>query len=103
MRIYRGDLEPDLRLTLTDGDAGPRVDLTGATSVKVIGVRDGAIVLNREATERTADGVVRLEWEAADTATPGAITIEVQVTWPGDRAQTFRPDGVVIVAPDLGD
>lgn len=99
MKIYRGDLKPDLRITCLDGDAP--VDLTVATSVKVIGVRDGVVLFNRAATTATAAGVVTMLWQTADTAVTGVIEVEVEVTWSGAKPQTFRPPDVVTVAPDL--
>lgn len=99
MRIYRGDLKPDLVITCLDGDAP--VDLTVATSVSVIGVRDGVVLFNRAATSSTALGVVTMLWQSGDTNLAGVIEVEVQVTWSGAKPQTFRPPDVVTVAPDL--
>lgn len=99
MRIYRGDLMPSLVITCLDGD--DPVDLTIATSVFVIGVRDGVVLFNRAATSATALGVVTMDWVANDTAVTGVIEVEVEVTWPGARAQTFRPPEMVTIAPDL--
>lgn len=102
MRIYRGDLKPDLHITLYDGDTP--VDLTTAAAVKVIGVRDGQPAFTHTVTGAGADGVVTMPWQTDDTAVAGTIKVEVEVTWPGGggKPQTFRPDDVVQVDPDLG-
>lgn len=99
MRIYRGDLKPDLVITCLDGDAV--VDLTAASSVFVIGVRDGTVLFNRAATSATSLGVVTMLWQTADTTTAGVVEVEVQVTWSGSKPQTFRPPDMVTIAPDL--
>lgn len=111
MRIYRGDLTPDLEITCTNRVYNPAtgrhdqttpVDLTAATTVKVIGVRDGVEVFNRPVNDDAPDGVVTMPWQPGDTDTPGQIVVEVEVTWPGGKLQTFRPQDYVTVAPDLG-
>lgn len=102
-RIKAHDLAPPLRATITD--AGVPVDLTPATGIKVIGSQNGAVLFSRSATG-TSQGVVVMQWQAGDTATPGLINVEIEVTWPGSppTPQTFPPSGTltVIVDRDLG-
>jgi hypothetical protein len=45
-----------------------------------------------------------MDWQAPDTAVPGDLYVEVEVTWPGSKPQTFPPDDyeVVEVMQDLG-
>ena len=88
MKLYRGDLKPDLVITLTDGDQP--VDLSAATSVRIIGMRGSTLAFDRTPTS-TEGGVVTMEWLPEDTETTGRITVEVEVTWPGAKPQTFRP------------
>lgn len=106
MRIYQHDLLPALEVTCEEVDpvtkARSVVDLTTATSVKVIGVKDGAVLFNRAATSSTALGVVTMAWQSGDTATSGTIAVEVEVTWPGNKPQTFRPTSLVEVVADYG-
>lgn len=99
MKMYRGDLKPDLVISCTDD--GEPVDLTTAVTVRVIGVRNGVTVFDRAVTG-TADGKVTMEWQAADTAETGRILVEAEVTWPGDKPQTFRPGEAVDVVADYG-
>lgn len=101
MNMFTGDLEPDLQIILS---ARTPVDATTATSVKIVGRRDGTIIFDRAATSVTAVGdtsVVTMAWVAGDTDTPGRITIEVEVVWPGARPQTFQPQGGVQVDRDF--
>ncbi|MGI8682027.1 MAG: hypothetical protein ACR2JO_07845 [Mycobacteriales bacterium] len=97
MRMFRGDLLPDLQITCTDNDAP--VDLTTATGIRVIGVTAGKVLFDRAVTG-TASGLVTMVWETADTAAPGRVAVEVEVTWPGVRPQTFRPAQVVDIVAD---
>lgn len=102
-KIKRGDLLPAWQATLTD--AGSPVDLSAATSIRVLGHRDGALVISRTiAGPYSTVGVVTMPWEAADTAAVGTIQFEVEVTWPGSRPQTFPPDDYLPtrVYQDLG-
>lgn len=100
MQIKRGDSLPDLVADLA-GDTGP-VDLTGAT-IKVLGTRAGALVINQEVSG-SAQGVVTMPWPSGSTDVPGLIGFEFEVTWPGGRRQTFPDVGLVWVevTPDLG-
>jgi hypothetical protein len=102
MTIKRGDTIPPLSITLTDN--GAVVDLTTATTIKIIAVRAGAPVFTRTVTG-TSLGVVNMPWQTTDTAVAGMMTLEVEVTWPQPFAvQTFPADSVlyVNVVPDLG-
>ncbi len=92
MRLYTGDLKPDLTLTITDD--GVAVDLTVATSVTVIGYLDGVQKFSRAATV-TAQGLATMAWVAGDTTTAGVIYLEVVIDWPGAKPQTIRPNEVV--------
>lgn len=101
-RMKQHDTAPPLVATLTD--AGTPIDLTAATGIKVIGSQAGAVKFSRTVTGSNA-GVVQMPWQAADTATPGVINIEVEVTWPGNGGvQSFPASGylTVIIERDLG-
>lgn len=99
LEMRRGDLKPDLIVDLTDNDEP--MDLSAATAVSIIAVRNGTQLFKREATSYST-GMATLEWEVGDTASPGTLTVEVEVIWPGPKPQTIRPNGVVKVLPDLG-
>lgn len=91
MRMFQGDLDPDLEVTLSDPDVS--VDTTSAT-VRVIGKRDDVIVFDRAPTSNVLVGntsVITMAWQPGDTDEVGRIAIEVEVTWPGVQPQTFRP------------
>jgi hypothetical protein len=98
--IYAGDLKPDLSISLTNH--GAPLDLTSAVSIRIIGKRrsDGSIAFDRSpTTQDKVNGVVTMAWQTADTATADELLIEVEVTWPGTKPQTFHPSGVVRVRP----
>lgn len=102
-QIKRGDALPALVADLS-GDDGP-VDLTSATAIRVLGVRDGQLVI-QQATGVTGSnqGVVTMPWPNGSTDVAGLIGFEFEVTWPGGKKQTFPADGLVYaeVTPDLG-
>lgn len=100
--MYTGDDKPDLEITLSSPDE--IVNTATATSVRIIGKRAGTIVFDRAPnTDIQVDdkSVVTMEWQDGDTDEPGRITIEVEVTWPGAKQQTFRANGGVDVDRDF--
>ena len=107
--MYPNDLKPDYSVQLTDVSASgvvTNVDLASATDVRVIGVLVAGNVttekFDRSATTADSNGVVTMLWEEGDTDTVGLISTEVEVMWPGDKPQTFRPPELVQILPDLG-
>lgn len=102
LRMKRGDTAPPLHATLTNDGVG--VDLAPATAVKVIGKRNGALLFSRAATTKTDQGVVTMAWQAGDTASPGLISIEIEIEWPDGTIQSLPSSGylLVMVDPDLG-
>jgi len=84
--IKANDRLPSIQATLS-------ADLTTATSVKFIMKSTGpggAIKVNASATiVSAASGVVRYDWLAIDTATPGSYLAEWEVLWAGGKKQSF--------------
>ena len=103
MRMFTGDLKPDLIVTLS-GDTP--VDATDAESVRIIGKRNGEVVIDEAVDPGNIEVVgdtstVLYQWQAGETDTPGYIEIEVELSWPGARKQTFRADSKVAVVTDF--
>ena len=101
LEIKRGDLMPPLTGIITDN--GDPVNGTTAVLARVIAWRDGALLFRRPVTIG-ADGTWTMPWVEGDTDQVGDLLIEVEVTWPGTRPQTFPGDGyeTVRVHQDLG-
>lgn len=106
--MKRNDLEPDFVATVYDKDSGKAVDLTLATSARLIltNLDSGAVkVTNGQMlfTDRP-NGILTYQWNLGDTDTAGRYVGEVEVTWPSARPQTFPTVGTlsVIVSADLG-
>lgn len=90
---YTGDLEPPLVIELSSPDQA--VDVTTATGIRVIG-RDSTrnIIFDRAPTDTQVVGstsVVTMDLQVGDTDSQGLVQVEVEVTWPVGRPQTFRP------------
>ena len=100
--MKRGDTIPQLSITCSDN--GAIVDLSTATTIKIIASMNNVPVFARTTTG-SSEGIVTMDWQPADTAVPGMLELEVEVTWPQPFAvQTFPADGVlrVNIEPDLG-
>lgn len=89
--IKAHDTLPSIQAALVSG--GTAVDLTSATGVSFI---MKSAVGNGTATKSAAvivapatGGVVRYDWTASDTATPGDFLAEWEVTWAAGKKQTF--------------
>ncbi len=96
--IKRGDLMPPFEADLTSD--GVPVDLTAATTVRVIGWRNNLPLFNRPVTmtnEQLTAGHVLMNWQATDTDTVADLYIEVEVTWVTGKPQTFPDDGWMVV------
>jgi hypothetical protein len=86
------DLEPPIAGTVLNGSVG--VDLTSATTVVAHIKRSDDTTISRAVTpgdQTTAPGSWTLPLVTGDLPSSGAYAIEVQVTWPGTRPQTFGP------------
>ena len=100
MRIKTGDLEPALTITLSAED--DTIDVTAATSIRVIGRLDGDLepIIDREVDAYAVDGdtsVLTVRWQIGETVRPGYLVVDIVVTWPGGRPQRFDGDMVHIV------
>ncbi|WP_125673614.1 hypothetical protein [Amycolatopsis sp. WAC 04182] len=108
MEMKRGDLEPDLVITVED--ASGVANLNQVTSWRVIGKQHGAVVVDGAPTSVTVDpgneskATLARAWETGETADVGDMQIEVEAMWPGGRPQTFPASGygVVRIRADLG-
>lgn len=87
--IKAHDRRPSIQATLSSG--GSAVDLSSALSAKFIMANgSGTVVVNTAATIASpSQGVVRYDWGATDTATPGNYTAEWEVTWATGIKQTY--------------
>lgn len=91
--IKAHDRLPSIRAQLmTESDELP-VDLTGASGVRFImttAVGSASKVSAVAVIESPPTlGIVRYDWVAADTDTPGKYLGEWEVTWVGGKKQTF--------------
>lgn len=97
----QGDLEPSLIIDVV----GEGANLNSVVSWRVLGRLRGSSTLLFDDTAPTrvvnptdaTKAVVTHTWTAPQTATLGLLLVEVEVTWPGGRKQTFPSDGYIQV------
>lgn len=98
--IKAGDTRPSLTATATLED-GTALDLTTATSVMFRMRRAGesAFAVERAAVvvAPTTSGIVRYDFVAGDTATPGVHYADFAVTFSGGAKQTIPTRGSIVV------
>jgi len=96
--IKQNDTSPALLATLQDAD-GNAVNVTGGSirfHMRQIG--STTVVVDEAAVIVTPlEGVVRYNWQAADTATIGSYQAEFEVTYADASIETFPNDGYIRV------
>lgn len=99
--LKTGDTSPALLYRLD-----PAVNLAGASVVFNMRPRGGgAVVVDRAAASIEGDpseGVVRYDWDPADTAAAGRFEAEFEVTYTDGTVETF-PNADFIVVNIMGD
>jgi hypothetical protein len=96
--VKQNDTSPAMLATLQDAD-GNAVNVTGATvRFHMRAVGSTQVVVDEAATIVTAlDGLVRYDWQAADTDTIGSYQAEFEVTYADASVETFPNDGYIRV------
>jgi hypothetical protein len=94
--IKQYDLLPDLVLTVADD--GTPVDLSAASSAKlIVSNRSGILIESAVSIEDQEEednlGKVRYVWQSGDTDTIGTYNMEVEIMWAGQRPETFPAKG----------
>jgi hypothetical protein len=100
--IKQHDNYPSLVLTLTDQN-GP-INLSTATTVKLI-LKSGTTTITGTCNITTpTSGIVTYVWAAGDTSVVGTYDGEVEITWNTGKIETVPNDSyfTITVFPDLG-
>lgn len=100
--IKQHDNYPPLVLTLTDQN-GP-INLSTATTVKLI-LKSGTTTITGNTVITTpTSGVVTYNWAAGNTDVVGQYDGEVEITWNTGKVETVPNDSYfsITVMPDLG-
>lgn len=105
-KIKQNDSKPFLSVTVTqDGSA---VDLTDVSVVKFYMItadnQRTQAVSGTGAVSNASGGVIKYEWAAGDTDTPGEYWAEFELEWDTGEKQTIpEDDGLkVIITEDYG-
>lgn len=101
--IKQNDTSPALQATLQDY-AGTPINLVGATVRFHLKGLDGSLVVDAPMTVTNAlGGVVRYNWQAADTDVVGTYSAEFEVTYLDLSVETFpNTDNIaVVITPEL--
>jgi len=89
--IKQNDTFPPLRLRLISGTVA--ANLTNATIVlRIAGIGSRTMVV-----EDAAQGIVRYDWQAIDTASEGIFNAEVKIQYPGTARQTIPTVGQIAI------
>ena len=105
--LKQDDTVPALQVTLADSN-GP-INLTNATSVKVVmkGNNTGTVVVGVCTVTNAIAGQVSYTFTAANTATPDVYQVEFEIVWAGGGEQTVpnaaASNPTVEIDPELGD
>lgn len=111
--LKKGDTEPPIRRQIIQASNGLPLDLTGATAKFIMQDEAGGPKINAPAVIEypPSAGLVRYDWQAADTAAEGNFPAEFQITLPSGNKITFPPGEFepgksyiyVKITADLGD
>lgn len=93
--VKRNDTQPRLKIVCTSN--GNPVALSGAASIRVLGMLNGAALFDHAVTGAGDDGIVAVTLDPSDTEKAGRVQVEVEVTWAAGQVQTFPPDGYLIM------
>lgn len=94
--LKRGDTSAGLRYTLLPSP----ISLAGATvvfSMRLRGLTVPKIARAAAVIEDAANGVVRYDWQAGDTDTPGLYEAEFEVTYADGAVETFPNSDWIII------
>lgn len=96
--IKENDTSPALRAILLDNEENP-VNLSGASvDFHMTNYVGNEVVVNSTATvEEPAEGIVRYEWGAGDTADSGRYKAEFEVEFLDGKVETFPNDDYITV------
>lgn len=98
--MTRGDLKPDLEITISDGDGVADFSGLDVGDCTVICEINGVVVVEDPPTSVTPaqDGqsaVVVRQWVAGETDEVGRMWCVVEVDWGTDKPQTFPQDSAL--------
>lgn len=95
--MKQNDTQPKMLASLKDGEGDP-IDLTSASVRFHMRTLTGTTVVDAAASIVTAaTGLVRYDWQPADTAAIGSYQAEFEVTYSDTTIETFPNSGYIRV------
>ena len=97
--MKQNDTSPSIEATLTDIN-GTAINLADASvQFHMKNLTNSEVVVDEAASIVTAaSGIVRYDWQAADTAKAGIYSCEFEVTYSDASIETFPNDEQIIVS-----
>jgi len=97
--MKQNDTSPSIEATLTDIN-GTAINLTDASvQFHMKNLSNSEVVVDEAASIVTAaSGIVKYDWQAADTAKAGIYSCEFEVTYSDASIETFPNDEQIIVS-----
>ena len=97
--IKQNDTSPSIEATLTDIN-GTAINIADASvRFHMKNLTNNSVVVDAAANIVTAaSGIVRYDWQAADTAKAGIYSCEFEVTYSDASIETFPNDEQIIVS-----
>ena len=97
--MKQNDTSPSIEATLTDIN-GTAINLNDASvRFHMKNLSNSVVVVDAAATIVTAaSGIVRYDWQSADTAKAGIYSCEFEVTYSDASIETFPNDEQIIVS-----
>lgn len=97
--MKQNDTSPSIEATLTDIN-GTAINLNDASvRFHMKNLSNNAVVVDAAATIVTAaSGIVRYDWQSADTTKAGIYSCEFEVTYSDASIETFPNDEQIIVS-----
>ncbi len=104
-QIARGDLKPDIVMTISDARQDADFSILTASDVRIVGEMEDAVIFDSTVDSITPaqdnkSAILRRAWATGDTDEAGVLWVRAIVSWPGAKPQSFPRTGPLRI--DIG-